>query len=67
MRVGTQVPQASSTGWALASESNNEQTYSDRNCNIKFKEGILNIQFDENENIYMTGPVSEIKNIEVNI
>ena len=27
----------------------------------------LNIQFDENENIYMTGPVSEIKNIEVNI
>jgi len=29
LRVGTQVPQASSTGWALASESNNEQTYSD--------------------------------------
>ena len=39
----------------------------ERNCNIKFKEGILNINFDENENIYMTGPVSEIKKIDINI
>ena len=39
----------------------------ERNCNIKFKEGILNINFDENENIYMTGPVSDIKKIEINI
>ena len=35
----------------------------ERNCNIKFKEGILNINFDENENIYMTGPVSDIKKL----
>jgi diaminopimelate epimerase len=39
----------------------------ERNCNIKFKEGILNINFDENENIYMTGPVSDIKKIDINI
>ena len=39
----------------------------ERNCNIKFKEGILNINFDENKNIYMTGPVSDIKKIDINI
>ena len=39
----------------------------ERNCNIKFKEGILNINFDENENIFMTGPVSDIKKIDINI
>ena len=33
------------------------------NVNIKFKEGILKIKYDENENIFMTGPVSEIKKI----
>ena len=35
--------------------------------NIKFKEGILNIEIDESNNILMTGPVSEIKNIKINI
>jgi diaminopimelate epimerase len=39
----------------------------DRSCNIKFKEGILNINFDEDENIFMTGPVSEVEEIKVNI
>ena len=34
---------------------------------IKFKEGILNIVLDEKNNIFMTGPVSEIKNIKVEI
>ena len=34
---------------------------------IKFKEGILNIVLDEKNNIFMTGPVSEIKNIKVKI
>ena len=38
-----------------------------RSSNIKFKEGILNINFDKDENIFMTGPVSEVKKIEVNI
>ncbi|MAW17321.1 MAG: diaminopimelate epimerase [Candidatus Pelagibacter sp. TMED272] len=35
--------------------------------NIKFKEGLLNIEIDESNNIYMTGPVSEIKNIKIKI
>ena len=34
---------------------------------IKFKEGILNIVLDERNNIFMSGPVSEIKNIKVEI
>jgi diaminopimelate epimerase len=31
---------------------------------IKFKEGFLNIKIDKTENIFMTGPVSEIKKID---
>ena len=39
----------------------------DSNVNVKFKEGILKIKYDENKNIFMTGPVSEIKNIKIDI
>ena len=35
--------------------------------NIKFKEGILKIKYDENNNIFMTGPVSKIENIKIDI
>ena len=35
--------------------------------NIKFKEGHLNIEIDESNKIFMTGPVSEIKNIKIDI
>ena len=34
---------------------------------IKFDEGILNIEMDEKENIFMSGPVSNIKNIKIEI
>ncbi len=34
---------------------------------IKFNEGILNIEIGKNDNIFMTGPVSEIKNIKIEI
>ena len=34
---------------------------------IKFKEGSLNIKIDKTNNIFMTGPVSEIKNIKIEI
>jgi diaminopimelate epimerase len=37
------------------------------NINIKFKEGILNIKIDKNLNIFMTGLVSNIKNIKIEI
>ena len=39
----------------------------DRSVDIEFSEGILNIEWKVNNNIYMTGKVSEIKKIEVNI
>ena len=35
--------------------------------NIKFKEGHLNIEIDESNKIFMTGPVSELKNIKIDI
>jgi diaminopimelate epimerase len=39
----------------------------ENNINVKFKEGILNIKIDKNLNIFMTGPVSSIKNIKIEI
>jgi len=39
----------------------------ERCVDIEFKEGLLNIDWKENNNIYMTGPVSDIKKITVNI
>ncbi len=38
---------------------------SNKNCNIKFKEGILNLEYEDQ--IFMTGPVSEIKKIKIKI
>tara|TARA_A100001015_G_C15043074_1_gene741257 strand:+ start:1605 stop:2423 length:819 start_codon:yes stop_codon:yes gene_type:complete len=35
--------------------------------NIKFNEGILNLELDKNQNIFMTGPVSEIQNIKIEV
>ncbi len=35
--------------------------------NIKFKEGFLNIEIDESNNIFMTGPVSDIEIIKIDI
>ena len=35
--------------------------------NINFNEGILNIEVDKNDNIFMTGPVSEIKKINLKL
>jgi len=39
----------------------------ENNINIKFKEGNLNIKIDENLNIFMRGPVSDIKNTKLEI
>ena len=35
--------------------------------NINFSEGILNIEVDKNDNIFLTGPVSEIKKINLKL
>ena len=39
----------------------------ENNINIKFKEGKLNIKLDENFNIFMRGPVSDIKHTTLEI
>ena len=39
----------------------------ERIVDIEFGEGIININWKKNNNIYMTGKVSEIKEIEVEI
>tara|TARA_B110000014_G_scaffold253430_1_gene232825 strand:+ start:82 stop:954 length:873 start_codon:yes stop_codon:yes gene_type:complete len=39
----------------------------ERKTDIEFPEGLLNIEWKKDNNIYMTGKVSEIKKIEVNI
>jgi diaminopimelate epimerase len=39
----------------------------ENDINIKFKEGNLNIKIDESLNIYMTGPVSNIKHTKLEI
>ena len=39
----------------------------ENDINIKFKEGNLNIKIDNDLNIFMTGPVSDIKHIELEI
>ena len=39
----------------------------ENNINIKFKEGNLNIKIDENLNIFMRGPVSDIKRTKLEI
>ena len=43
----------------------NKLVYSE--VDIKFKEGFLNIKIDKTENIFMTGPVSEIETIDFEI
>ena len=39
----------------------------ERCVNIEFQEGLINIDWKEDNNIYMTGKVSEIKKIQINI
>ena len=38
-----------------------------RKVAIKFKEGVLDLEINENNNIFMSGPVSEIKKITLEI
>jgi diaminopimelate epimerase len=41
--------------------------FNERCTNIEFPKGLLNIDWKADNNIYMTGKVSEIKKIEINI
>ena len=44
-----------------------EKNLVNNKVNINFKKGILNIEVDKYNNIFMTGPVSEVKNINLKL
>ena len=49
---------------AVASFSKN---FTDREVHITFDQGSLKIEYDSNRNIFMTGPVSKIKKMDISI
>ena len=64
---GAGLTKACGTAACATAVSGSMLNLNERCVNIEFSEGLLNIDWKENNNIYMTGKVSEIKKIEVNI
>jgi diaminopimelate epimerase len=64
---GAGLTRACGTAACAAAVSAAVLKLSDRCVDIEFSEGSLNIEWKKNDNIYMTGKVSEIKKIFVNI
>ena len=64
---GAGLTKACGTAACATAVAGNNNKLTENKVAIKFKEGILNIVLDEKNNIFMSGPVSEIKNIKVEI
>ena len=64
---GAGLTKACGTAACATAAAGNNNKLVDNKVAIKFKKGILNIVLDEKNNIFMTGPVSDIKNIEIEI
>ena len=64
---GAGLTKACGTAACATAVASYEKKLTENNVNIKFKEGILNIKLDTEQNIFMTGPVSDIKNIKIEI
>jgi len=64
---GAGLTKACGTAACAAAVASSIKKLTENNVNIKFKEGILNINVDESLNIFMTGPVSDIKKIKIEI
>ena len=64
---GAGLTKACGTAACATVVASSEKKLTENNVNIKFKEGILNIKLDAEQNIFMTGPVSDIKNIKIEI
>jgi len=64
---GAGLTKACGTAACATAVAGNKNKLVESKVAIKFKEGVLNIVLDEKNNIFMTGPVSEIKNIKVEI
>ena len=64
---GAGLTKACGTAACAAAISGAMQNFNERCVNIKFPNGILNIDWKNDNNIFMTGKVSKIKKIKVNI
>ena len=64
---GAGLTKACGTAACAAAISGAALKLTDRCVDIEFLEGLLNIEWKEDNNIYMTGKVSEVKKIMVNI
>jgi len=64
---GAGLTKACGTAACAAAVSGSVLKLIERNVDIEFSEGFLNIDWNSNNNIYMTGKVSPIKKIMINI
>ena len=64
---GAGLTKACGTAACATAVAGNKNKLVESKVAIKFKEGVLNIVLDLKNNIFMTGPVSEIKKIKVEI
>ena len=64
---GAGLTKACGTAACATAVASSLKKLTENDINIKFKEGSLNIKIDENLNISMTGPVSDIKHTKLEI
>tara|TARA_B100000965_G_scaffold68952_1_gene54290 strand:+ start:1550 stop:2368 length:819 start_codon:yes stop_codon:yes gene_type:complete len=64
---GAGLTKACGTAACAAAISGFEKKKTEREVDIVFNEGVLNLKYDENENVFMEGPVSQIKKINIKI
>jgi len=64
---GAGLTKACGTAACASAVAGLKKSLVNNNVNINFSEGILNIEVDKNDNIFMTGPVSEIKKINLKL
>ena len=64
---GAGLTKACGTAACATAVASSIKKLTENDTNIKFKEGILNVKIDVDLNIFMTGPVSDIKNIKIDI
>ncbi len=64
---GAGITKACGTAACATAVSSAELKLTEKQINVEFKEGLLNIDWSKDNNIYMTGNVSEVKKITVNI
>ena len=64
---GAGLTKACGTAACAAAIAGNVLKLNERCVNIEFPEGVLNIDWKDNKNVYMTGKVSEVKKIIINI